>query len=476
MLFNSITFLVFFLVVFGIYRLPLPWTAKKTHLTVSSYIFYAAWNPPFVVLLWLSTAVDWFVAKRMARTERPSRRKLLLLASLATNLGLLGFFKYGNFLLDNFVFIVNSIGIDYSPAPGNIVLPVGISFFTFQTLSYTIDVYHRKMEPWKRFGDFALFVSFFPQLVAGPIVRASKFLPQCEEYPRVNWRQLGLGLTLIIVGLFEKTFLADGILAPVADPVYNAWSQVDSWAAMIGTLAFSGQIYFDFAGYSTCAIGVALCFGFVFMDNFHVPYGAIGFSDFWRRWHISLSTWLRDYLYVPLGGNRGGEAKTKRNLALTMLLGGLWHGASWRFMVWGGLHGLYLSVERILKRRFGAMPGGSHILVQIPLALLTFALVTLTWTFFRAESFTAAFHIILCIFGIRGAPPESVHALDGFSAFSVLGLTAMMLLTHFLLRDINFRDLVSRLPVWVRILALIGLTVLIILAPGDKSAFIYFQF
>ena len=476
MLFNSITFLVFFLVVFTIYRLPLPWRLKKTHLTVSSYIFYAAWNPPFVILLWLSTAVDWFVAKRMAGTDDPGRRKLLLLASLATNLGLLGFFKYGNFLLDNFVFLVNSFGFDYSPAAGNIVLPVGISFFTFQTLSYTIDVYHRKMEPWKQFGDFALFVSFFPQLVAGPIVRAADFLPQCRVYPRATWPQMGLGLSLIVVGLFEKVFLADGMLAPVADPVYNGWASADSWTALVGTLAFSGQIYFDFAGYSTCAIGVALCFGFIFMDNFHVPYGAIGFSDFWRRWHISLSSWLRDYLYVPLGGNRGGEAKTKRNLLLTMLLGGLWHGASWRFMVWGGLHGLYLSVERILNRRFGGLPGGTSLLLRVPLALLTFALVTLTWTFFRAESFAAAFHIILCIFGVRGALPEAALVLDGFSAMSVIGLTALMLIAHFALRDINFRDLVSRTPVWLRVAALTGLIVLIILSPGDKSAFIYFQF
>ena len=351
MLFNSPTFLAFFLVVLAVHYSPLEWTPKKGFLLLASYLFYAAWNPPFVALIWLSTVVDWYAAKWMFASSSPTLRRGLLILSLTTNLGLLGFFKYSGFVLENFVAVAQLGGVIFTPVDLGVLLPIGISFYTFQTLSYTIDVYRGQLEPADSPLDFALFVTFFPQLVAGPIVRASQFLPQLVEEKRATSAQMGWGFSLFTLGLFEKVVLADSWMAPAADVVYDAAPLAGAMDAWVGTLAFSAQIFFDFAGYSTCAIGIALCLGFALPDNFRYPYAAIGFSDFWSRWHISLSSWLRDYLYIPLGGNRRGRRRTYINLGLTMLLGGLWHGAAWRFVVWGGLHGAYLGIERWLGKR-----------------------------------------------------------------------------------------------------------------------------
>lgn len=308
MSFNSLTFAVFFIVVLGIYRAMTNWRGQKYLLIVASYVFYAAWNPPFVVLLLFSTILDWWLARRIAASGTRAGRRGLLVASLVSNLGFLGFFKYGAFLLDNFSRVLALAGVTYTPPAPDIVLPVGISFYTFQSLSYTFDVYRRRIRSDWSFSDYTLFVSFFPQLVAGPIVRASEFLSQLTTPRRASADQMGWGLNLLVLGLFHKVVLADSIFAPVVDTVYGAPAKhgaVDTLAAVLG---FSGQIYYDFAGYSLCAIGAALCFGFVLPDNFRYPYAAIGFSDFWRRWHISLSSWLKDYLYIPLGGNRCGDA------------------------------------------------------------------------------------------------------------------------------------------------------------------------
>ena len=265
-----------------------------------------------------------------------------MLLSVVFNLGMLGYFKYGGFLLENFQALAATVGIDYTPPAWNIVLPVGISFYTFVTMSYTLDVYLRRARPGNSFLDFALFVTFFPHLVAGPIMRPTDLLPQFERESRPTRQQLRWGLMLMTLGLFNKIVIADGLLAPVVDKVYGAKDPLATLDAWLGTLAFSGQIFCDFAGYTTTAIGASLVLGISLIDNFRYPYASIGFSDFWRRWHISLSTWLRDYLYVPLGGNRKGPGRTYVNLMLTMLLGGLWHGAAWTFVVWGGLHGLFL--------------------------------------------------------------------------------------------------------------------------------------
>ncbi len=335
--FNSLTFLVFFVIVLVGYHLPQSWRVKKTCLLIASYIFYAAWNPPFVILLWISTAVDWVAAQRIAATENRGKRRAWIAVSMVANLGLLGFFKYGGFVLDNFVTLSHAMGIPFTPMEFSIVLPVGISFYTFQTMSYSLDVYHRRAEPSPSFINFALYVTFFPQLVAGPIVRATDLIPQFEEERHATGPEFSWGLGLMSWGLFQKVVLADTLLAGAADSVFGTkaapplWMMAGSihWAdAWLGSLAFGGQIFCDFAGYSTIAIGTALCLGFHVPENFRFPYAAIGFSDFWRRWHISLSTWLRDYLYIPLGGNRKGRVREYVNIMITMLLGGLWHGAS----------------------------------------------------------------------------------------------------------------------------------------------------
>ena len=387
--FNSLTFLAFFLAVLTLHYSPLSWTSKKLFLLVGSYLFYAAWNPPFVALIWLSTAVDWYVAGWMSKVASLRQRRGLLILSLGTNLGLLGFFKYAGFILDNFVSAAQQLGVSFTPVDFGILLPVGISFYTFQTLSYTIDVYRGRLQPADSLIDFALFVTFFPQLVAGPIVRASEFLPQLTTEKRATSTQMGWGLGLLTLGLFEKVVVADSWMAPAADLVYDSAPLAGPVSAWLGTLAFSAQIFFDFAGYSTCAIGIALCLGFVLPDNFRSPYAAIGFSDFWRRWHISLSSWLRDYLYIPLGGNRRGRRRTYVNLGLTMLLGGLWHGASWQFVIWGGLHGAYLGIERWLRQR-ELTPR----IPAVPAALLTYLLVLITWVFFRAQSFEDSWYLL----------------------------------------------------------------------------------
>jgi alginate O-acetyltransferase complex protein AlgI len=472
MVFNSLTFLVFFVVVLVAYYLPTSWTVRKFNLLIASYFFYAVWNPPFVLLLMGSTVIDWIVAKRIAVTEHPGARRALLLVSLGFNLGVLGFFKYGNFLLGNFVALLQTFGISYRPPAWDIVLPVGISFYTFLTLSYTLDVYHRQLRPGKSFLDFAFFVTFFPHLVAGPILRAADFLPQCVEPRKATRDQIGWGLTLLAIGLFEKSILADSLLAPVADTVFGAVNKAGFTDAWIGTLAFSAQIFLDFAGYSTCAIGIALCLGFVLPDNFRFPYAAIGFSDFWRRWHISLSTWLRDYLYIPLGGNRGGEAKTHRNLMLTMLLGGLWHGASWRFVVWGGLHGSYLIVERWLGRIWGGARWLRSGYARVGLALLTYYLVCITWVFFRADSFPRALTLLKTM--LIGAPHHL--AIGRRTTMMVALLTLGLLAAHWSMRDSSLEEKWKGLRWWARSMVLAGLLLSLALAPGDERAFIYFQF
>jgi len=436
-----------------------------------SYVFYAAWNPPFVVLLWTSTLVDWFAGLKIHQSRRPARKRLYLILSLSVNLGLLGYFKYGSFILENFIFFLEQADIRFQPLTPDVVLPVGISFYTFQSLSYTLDIYRERIEPWPSFLDFAMFVTFFPQLVAGPIVRAAEFLPQCKTPRSASSRQLGWGLALLTSGLFQKIILADALLAPVGDKVFGAAEKAGRWDAWLGTLAFSGQIYFDFAGYSTCAIGAAMCLGFVLPDNFRFPYGAVGFRDFWQRWHISLSTWLRDYLYISLGGNRKGRGRTLVNVILTMLIGGLWHGASWRFMVWGGLHGLYLVGERLLVPVFSGFEVIKRNSVYFGITLLTYMLVCITWVFFRAVDFSSAFSLLTAMF--FGSRQKLVSTPE---ALTVLGINVFLVTSHFALRNCSVEAVVGKFPYWLRALILAGLLTALALAPGDERAFIYFQF
>ncbi|HEY3226046.1 MAG TPA: MBOAT family O-acyltransferase, partial [Planctomycetota bacterium] len=468
MVFNSLVFALFLGIVFGLDRLTPSWTLRKFYLLTASYLFYAAWYPPFLLLLLIPTLSDWFAARFIASTTKPAVRRMILAASLCVNLGLLGFFKYANFLWDTGAAVAQAIGFEAQARHFNVLLPVGISFYTFQTMSYTIDVYRRELMPARSFLDYALYVSFFPQLVSGPILRAGYFLPQCETPRRATGDQIGWGLTLLTIGLFHKVVVADGILAPVADRVFGAQMAVGCAEAWIGSLSFAGQVFFDFAGYSGCAIGTALLLGWHFPDNFRFPFAALGFSDFWRRWHISLSSWLRDYLYVPLGGNRAGPVRRSANLMTTMLLGGLWHGASWKFVVWGGLHGLFLALERAAQSVLGIEGWRRTAAGRFALWAGTFFLISFTWAFFRAPDFSSACGVVESMLSpARGA----VLDISLVRMSSVGAVLACLLLLHGFMRDRTAESVWSRMAWPLRSALLAGMILAFVLVPGDSRAF-----
>lgn len=476
MVFNSYTFIAFFIVILILHNLPFSWKLKKINLLLASYIFYAAWNPPFILLLWLSTVIDFYVGRALYTQENPFKKRLLLIVSLIGNLGMLCFFKYGTFFLENFTSLVNLIGIEFNPAKPNIILPAGISFYTFTTLCYTIDMYKKESKPVKSLLDFSLFVTFFPHLVAGPIVRPPQLVPQFETERKADKKQLFDGLFLLALGLFMKVVLADSMLAGPANDMFgskNAVATLDAWG---GVLAFCGQIFFDFAGYSTCAIGVAMCLGFVLPQNFNYPYAAIGFSDFWRRWHITLSQWLRDYLYIPLGGNKKGNLRTYINLMLTMLIGGLWHGANWTFVVWGGLHGFYLWVEKFVDDKTGkisAMVSSDKKTVQgFIYALFTFFLINITWVFFRAENFSKAWAIFKSMFGMQKGEP----LLTNLALLKIAVIIPLMFITHWLMRNTKVLTVAYKMPWWLLGIVWSLLLLLLIWSQESSSSFIYFQF
>lgn len=488
MVFNSYTFIVFFLVMLGLYHLPISWKSRKIILLLGSYLFYAAWNPPFILLLWLSTVVDFFVGRALYTQENKAKKKLLLVVSLIGNLGMLCFFKYGGFLLENFVLLVNAFGLDYHPAKPNIILPAGISFYTFTTLCYTIDMYKKESKPVKSLLDFSLFVTFFPHLVAGPIVRPPQLAPQFESPKKATGEQMYQGLFLLSLGLFMKVVLADTMLSGPADTVFGSSVALHTADAWSGVLAFSGQIFFDFAGYSTCAIGVAACMGFVLPENFKYPYAATGFSDFWRRWHITLSAWLRDYLYIPLGGNRKGIFRTYINLMITMLLGGLWHGANWTFVVWGALHGLYLCIEKLIqdmskKKNISLSAQGTENLTvtgwqnMFPAgflkAMFVFFLVNVTWVFFRAADFTSAWRLLVSMFSMVQEPAVLLSSLN-ILCISII-ITGMVLF-HWRMRNTTVLETIKRMPAWLLGMVWGTMIILLILSQESSGSFIYFQF
>jgi alginate O-acetyltransferase complex protein AlgI len=471
LVFNTLTFVVFFAIVVALHSLPLPWKTRKINLLIASYVFYAAWNPPFILLLWISTIVDWYAAQGLVRAERPSSRRAWMLLSVAANLGMLLYFKYGKFLLQNFTAAMAALGVHYQPPDIDIVLPVGISFYTFATMSYTLDVYLRRALPARNFLDYALFVTFFPHLVAGPIMRPTELVPQFETPRRANARQLCFGLGLMTLGLFNKVVLADTFLSGAAERVFDRGMVPGLLDAWIGTLAFSGQIFCDFAGYSTTAIGAALCLGFHMPDNFRFPYAAVGFSDFWRRWHITLSSWLRDYLYIPLGGNRHGRLRTGMALMTTMLLGGLWHGASWTFVAWGGLHGTYLLAERGVRSRFsGYRPGP---LALLGLGLITYTLVNLTWVFFRAKDFGIAWNVLR---GMIGFNANAKSILPVIFLVSVAAIISAVVTAHWCMRDRTLESVLARTPPLLLAILWGLMAFAIVISQGSGNAFIYFQF
>ncbi|MBE9529897.1 MAG: MBOAT family protein, partial [Proteobacteria bacterium] len=347
MLFNSVQFAIFFAIVYLLYLL-LNHKGQNRLLLVASYVFYGCWDWRFLSLIAISTVVDYFCGLKIYESREKQKRKLFLFISVCSNLTILGFFKYFNFFTDNLYALLNGFGFSPDPFFLNIILPVGISFYTFQTISYSIDIYRKELNPTRKFLDFALFVSFFPQLVAGPIERAKNLLPQMLLPRKLTVDKFYEGCYLIFWGLFLKVFIADN-LARMVDPVFSSSGPYDGVRVLLALYAFAFQIFGDFAGYSNIARGLAKCMGFDLMVNFNLPYFAVNPKDFWQRWHISLSTWFRDYLYIPLGGNRHGQMNTCRNLAITMLLCGLWHGAAWTFIVWGAYHALLQIIHKLLQ-------------------------------------------------------------------------------------------------------------------------------
>lgn len=394
MLFNSLEFAIFFPLVVAIHFL-LPHRLRWLLLLVASYWFYMAWKAEYAVLLLLSTAVDYTAANGIHRAKDQRGRKRWLWMSLVVNLGLLGFFKYFNFLNDTFRTLSGWGGIDYSIPDMDLLLPMGISFYTFQTMSYTIDVYRGHLQPERHLGRFALFVTFFPQLVAGPVVRAPDLLPQFIQRMGFDQQRVVEGLKRMLWGLFKKVVIADRC-APIVDEIFGDPAAHDGPLVVLGVLLFSIQIYCDFSGYSDIAIGSARVLGFRIMENFRAPQLAASIGEFWSRWHISMSAWFRDYIYIPLGGNRVNTERWYFNLVVVFFLSGIWHGAGWTFVIYGLLHGAYMVLALMTKRhwrRFNAWSG----LVRIPrlhhamLVLVTFLLVAFSRIFFRAESVQDAF-------------------------------------------------------------------------------------
>jgi D-alanyl-lipoteichoic acid acyltransferase DltB (MBOAT superfamily) len=460
MLFTTLQFATFLLVTLALFYV-LPRSARRWLLLGASIYFYMAWRASFVVLLLGLITIDYFAALWIIH-KKDSSRRLALLVSLAANIGLLGYFKYTNFLRDSILAILQP-GIPHAPL--DIILPLGISFHTFQSISYVIDVYRGEQPAIRSYVDYALFVSFFPQLVAGPIVRAREFFLDYFNWRPPTGEEWQRGCAMILTGLIKKLVCADQF-ALIADRYYaNPAALPGMLPAWSGTIAFGLQIFFDFSGYTDIAIGVALLLGFHFPENFRRPYLAATVTEFWRRWHMTLSGWLRDYVYISLGGNRKGKARTWLNLMLTMLLGGLWHGASWNFVIWGGLHGAYLSIERIAWGK-----GERRGIARIPLAVVTFLAVNVAWVFFRARTFDAAITVVSQMFsGVSG------EILFGPVQAALAAGTLVVALAE------EFWRVVERLleaPLWARTAAAaMALLIVELFTASDQAIpFVYFQF
>jgi D-alanyl-lipoteichoic acid acyltransferase DltB (MBOAT superfamily) len=475
MLFNSFEFFVFLPVVLGLY-LVLSFRGQNAWLLVASYVFYGSWDWRFLGLILVSTGVDYVVGLKLRDPQSTLGRKSLLAVSIVTNLGILGIFKYFGFFVSSFAALLEQLGVQAHITVLQLVLPVGISFYTFQTMSYTIDVYRRRIEPTGDLLTFALYVAYFPQLVAGPIERAHHLLPMLQAKRQLRWLDLAVGFELILIGFFKKVAVAD-TLGPIVDSRFLDPTQSSGLDLLITIYLFAFQIYGDFSGYSDIARGTSRLFGIDLMRNFNQPYLSQSITEFWRRWHISLSTWLRDYLYISLGGNRRGIRRTYINLLITMLLGGLWHGASWTFVVWGGLHGLYLSIHKALLSFKGksAPTRDRRLLVGLFKVFVTFHLVCLTWVFFRAPDFTVATEVLTRILSWQASSGDLPALVPGQRILVLLGTLIVIDLWQAKRGDHAF--MVSWH--WVlRAFAYAGL-ILLTLTLGnlfDEVPFIYFQF
>jgi len=475
MLFNSVDFLVFLPVVLLVYYV-LSTRAQNVWLLVASYIFYGWWDWRFLGLILISTVVDYWVGRQIASSRDTRTKRRFLTVSVLTNLGILGVFKYYGFFVQSFVGLLEAIGVQAHVTTLQIVLPVGISFYTFQTMSYSFDIYRGRIGPTRNFLNFALFVAYFPQLVAGPIERAHHLLPKLEAVRRIKWLDIAVGFELVLLGFFKKVAVAD-TLGPIVDFRFADPSMSSGLDLLLTTYLFSFQIYADFSGYADIARGTSRFFGVDLMRNFNQPYLSQSITEFWRRWHISLSTWLRDYLYIPLGGNRKGTFRTYANLMTTMLLGGLWHGANWTFVIWGGLHGLYLACHKVLLRGNRASNGnsrGARIMVLIRI-LVTFHLVCVTWIFFRADDLSGALDMLSRIIMWEAGSPD-MQALEIGERIALLVGTLVFL--DWLQARRGDHAVMLR---WHWIPRAVGYTTLILLTLTfgnliDDVPFIYFQF
>jgi len=527
MIFNSLPFFIFI----GVF-LPLYFTLKsKARLLlclIGSYFFYGWWDYRFLSLVMFSTLIDYVVGLKLDKEEKGSKRKRLMLISILANLGFLGFFKYFNFFQESFISILNDMGMQAHPATLKILLPVGISFYTFQSMSYTIDVYWRKIKVEKDLIRFATFISFFPQLVAGPIVRARDFLPQFQKDRTFLWDRLISGTGQVLWGFFKKVAIADS-LAPYVDQCFQSPQGFSSSHLLIGIVFYSFQIYCDFSGYSDIAIGLARVMGFDFPHNFRTPYFSRNFSEFWQRWHISLSSWLKDYLYIPLGGNRGGSfgsvffivlplfllsifwsdsiqttliylsilvivsiitayhmRKSEANMVkgftymnnmVTMLLGGLWHGASWVFYFWGFLHGTYLIIQRFLGKPFGHLMTALRFpkpLQQAIDILIVYFFTCLAWVFFRAPDFDVAITYIQGIASLESFTITSiVNKFLVLKGFILIGMLLFVEISDF---KFNYSQLIQKSPTFRVMSFVILLWIIAFFGSFGANAFIYFQF
>ena len=472
MTFDSLTFVVFLTLTFVAYWATPSWTTRKALVLACSYVFYAAWNPFFVVLIIATTGFDWFAARWMDRTKAQSRRQAIMAASIAINLSALGFFKYAQFFADNAVDLLRVFSVDFKPLSLGILLPVGISFYTFESLSYVIDVYRKRITVSKSLLDYSLYVTFFPHLVAGPILRYGDFSPQCLE-PK-SWRSapVGRGLTLLVFGLALKVCLADLVFAPVADQVFGHVADAGFAESWLGASAFSLQVFCDFAGYSLCAIGTALMFGFRFPMNFESPFGSVGIAELWTRWHMSLASWMRDYVFTPLGGYRKGRLRGHVNLLITFVLVGLWHGAAWTFVLWGALHGLFLVAERLVREHLWDFAKVRNGLARVVLAIVTFGLFTMAVVFFRASSIGQAWTLLTAMF-----VPGPRSALVAFDA-SIVAIAAGAAMVGAQIRYGHLRgwDWLETWSITPRAIGIALALTAIVLSPGFNPAFIYFQF
>lgn len=483
MLFPTFEFGVFFLVVFAVgWELRRDPNWRKLFLVGASYFFYGWWDWRFVGLLVLSSAINFSAGWLLDRLGRPSMRKTVVAFAVILNLSILGFFKYYGFFLDSLRVLLETLNLERDLPFMQVILPVGISFFTFQGISYVVDVYRGHVRASHSVLDVFLYISFFPQLVAGPIVRAADFLPQLDETPRLTRAMGAIGVVLILSGLIKKMVIANYLATELVDPVFFDPSVLGGADLLIGVYGYAVQIYCDFSGYSDIAIGIAALLGYKFSENFNQPYRASSLQDFWRRWHISLSTWLRDYLYIPLGGNRGGGFATYRNLFLTMFLGGLWHGAAWTFVFWGAFHGAALGIERFARQKLNALapPAGeepgyitrlSRPLNRVLGVIATFHLVCFAWIFFRAENFTLASTYV-----------------TGLADWSVPSLYVTPFIAALIAGSLCFQFTPPKLAEWLArpleyapsaVLGLVlGLGIFLIwaAAPAGVAPFIYFQF